>query len=70
MRSCILSEVDRTRLKNWVEMGEEDQTTRNMFTRIRITFPLLMDDIMLIIQVRKKLKEKKRWARKPRSGSR
>ena len=70
MRSCILSEVDRTRLKNWVEMGEEDQTTRNMFTRIRITLPLLIDDILLITQVRKKLKERKRWARKPRSDSR
>jgi len=70
MRSWILSEVERTRLKNWVETGEEDQTTRNMFTRIRIILPLLIDDFLLITQVRKKLKERKRWARKPRSGSR
>ena len=70
MRSYILSEVERKRLKNWVETGEEDQTTRNMFTRIRITLPLLIDDILLITQVRKKLKARKRWTRKPRSDSR
>ncbi len=69
MRSYILTEEEQNRLKTWIETGKEDQTTRNLFTKIRTSLPRLQDDTILIIKTRKKLKERKRWLRKPRSGS-
>ena len=66
MRRYILSDEERRMLKTWIDTEAEDQTTRNLFTVIRDSLPRLMDDILLIINTRKKLKRKKRWAKRQR----
>ncbi len=66
MRRYILSDEERRMLNTWIETGWEDQNTRNLFTILRNSLPRLIDDILLIIKTRKKLKERKRWAKRQR----
>ncbi len=72
MRSYILTEDERRRLRAWIETDLEDQTTRNLFADVRACLPRLRDDVLLLIETRRKLRLRGRWARRPRraSGSR
>lgn len=61
MRHYILTDDDRKRLLVWLETGEEDQMTSNLFSLIRKCFPRLVDDMRLLLQVRRKLVLERRW---------
>ena len=66
MRRYVLTEKERRKLSIWLETGEEDKFTRNVFSTLRASLPRLIDDILLIIKTRKKLKRKKRWMKRQR----
>lgn len=61
MNSKILSTEERRRLKKWLKDGEEDQTVKNLFTRLRKSMPTLITDMRLIIEVYWELRRKNRW---------
>ena len=60
MREYILTEDDHRRLR-WLEKGEEDQTTRNLFVKIRRSLSQLRTDLDLILDVIRELKRQRRW---------
>ena len=64
MREFILTDDDRRRLVAWLEGGEEDQVTRNLFSVVRRSFPRLVSDIRLLINVRRRLRSEGRWGRR------
>jgi hypothetical protein len=66
MRSYILTKTERKRLIEWIKSETEDQMTRNLFTSMRASLPRLIDDMLLIIYARKKLRSMNRWERRPR----
>lgn len=66
MRRYILKEKERRKLKTWLETGEEDKYTSNLLTRLRASLPRLIDDILLLIKTRKRLKARNRWAKRRR----
>ncbi len=66
MRTQILTDTERERLIKWIKHGEETQTTRNLFSKIRKNLPQLKTDVILLIRIRKHLLSKKRWNSKPR----
>jgi hypothetical protein len=70
MRSYIFTRRERELLERWLEMGEESQTTRNLFTSIRTNFPQLADDVQLLIRVIRRLQRHRRWHGRVRKSDR
>ena len=66
LRKYILTELDRRRLLDWLETGEETQGERDLFTDMRDGFPQLVKDMKLLIRVRRQLQTQCRWRGKPR----
>ena len=61
MREYIFTEDDRRRLTRWLETGEEDQVTRNLFVQIRRSVPSLAEDMDLLLRVVKAMQRLRRW---------
>jgi hypothetical protein len=70
MNSKILSIEERRRLKKRLKDGEEDQTVKNLFTRLRKSMPTLIMDMRLIIEVYWELRRRNRWAGRTRDHQR
>jgi len=61
MRHYIFTDEEKQRLTRWLETGEENQTTLNLFTVMRQSTPNLIKDMKLLIRVSKRLQTEKRW---------
>lgn len=66
MRTYIFTGDEVRRLRNWLETGEEDQTTRILFSRMRKNLPHLRADLELLLEVTKKLREEGRLRKRMR----
>ena len=61
LRKYIFTDRDRERLRRWLETGEEDDSTRNLFVNIRRELPRLNSDLDLLLRTAKKLRLKGRF---------
>jgi hypothetical protein len=69
MRSYVFTELERRRLREWLETGEEDQGTRELFMLMRRNAPQLIKDMKLLILMSKKLRGLNRWESRKRAPS-
>jgi hypothetical protein len=60
MRSYIFTEREREKLERWMETGEADRHTMNLFKKMRENTPPLREDLELMVLVLKKKASEKR----------
>ena len=51
MRSYIFSDMERWRLRRWLESGEGDAKTRKIFVQVRRSLDGLTGDVGLLVEV-------------------
>ena len=61
LRKYIFTDRDRERLRRWLETGEEDDSTRNLFVLVRRGLPRLSSDLDLLVRASKKLRKENRF---------
>ena len=60
MRGYIFSDMERRRLRLWLESGVEDRETRRLFVAVRRGFVRLASDVELLVAVSRRLREEGR----------
>jgi hypothetical protein len=66
MRSYIFTDSERKRLIQWLQTGEEDDTTRMIFVAVRRNTNHLTNDLNLLRLTATKLRAEGRWMGKTR----
>lgn len=61
MRSYIFTEHERRALHRWLEYGDESQTLRDLFTKIRVNMTPIREDLELFNRVGRRLQKEHRW---------
>ena len=61
MRAFIFTERERELLVRWVETGEEGQSTRDLFSKVRRNIWSLGADMRLMTRVIRRLQKERRW---------
>ncbi len=69
MRGFFFTEVERRRLRAWLEEGVESQATLNLFVDVRRNLAGLTGDVRLLVAVTRRLRSKGRLGRRGRLGS-
>ena len=64
MRSYIFTDVERKRLKSWLEEGVEDDATRMIFVAVRRDINRIRLDVELLSKVAQELRTEGRWDRR------
>jgi len=62
LRRYIFTEKERRLLEGWLRTGEENQTTRDVFSLIRRNVSPLNRDLRLTLEVIRELKKRRRWS--------
>ena len=62
MRSYIFSDMERGRLRRWLESGEEDGEVLRVFVQVRRNLSGLTADVGLLVEVCRRLREEGRMA--------
>ncbi len=68
MRAYIFSDMERRRLRRWLETGEGDVKTRKIFVKVRRSLDRLTGDVGLLVEVCVRLRGEGRmvgWGRLP-----
>ena len=61
MRSYIFTEHERRLLRSWVFSGEESQSLRDLFTKIRANMTPIREDLELLNLVARLLQKERRF---------
>ncbi len=62
MRRYIFTDLERRKLRHWLETGEETQDLRNIFVDLRSSMDRVSGDVDLMVAVARKLREEGRIA--------
>jgi len=62
MRKYIFTDLERRKLRRWLETGEETQDLRNIFVDLRGSLDRVVGDVDLMVAVARRLREKGRIA--------
>lgn len=62
MRAYIFSDMERRRLRRWLESGEEDGAVQRVFVQVRRNLDRLTGDVGLLVEVCVRLRGEGRMA--------
>jgi hypothetical protein len=60
MRRYIFTDLERRKLRRWLETGEETQDLRNIFVDLRGSLDRVVGDVELMVAVARRLRERGR----------
>ena len=69
MRRFIFTEVERRRLRAWLEEGVEPRATQYLFVEVRRNLAGLTGDVRLLVSVARRLRSSGRLGGRGRHGS-
>jgi len=61
VRSYIFTEWEEEKLEEWLRDGTEDQSTRDLLSKIRRGFPGLAEDMELLFRTIRAMQRRGRW---------
>lgn len=61
MRSYLFTDRERGSLILWLGSGEENQTLRDLFTKIRVNMTSIREDLELMNRVMRRLQKERRF---------
>ena len=69
MRRYIFTDWERRLLEEWLEDGAENQSARDLLSKIRQGWPILAEDMTLLFEVIRAMQRRRRWRGRMTKGS-